>query len=60
MIPDKSSSGIYFESGKVYENCGLCPRLDCPNRRMPYSEEMLAAYGMNPSGKSNGGICRGE
>ena len=46
MLPYKSGSGIYFESEKHYENCSLCPRLTCPNRRAPYSEAMAAAYGL--------------
>ncbi len=33
MLPAKSSSGIFFSSSKEYENCELCPRTDCPNRR---------------------------
>ncbi|MBR4444183.1 MAG: hypothetical protein IKS52_13050, partial [Clostridia bacterium] len=58
MLPYKSGSGIYFESGKRYENCSLCPRLTCPGRRAPYSEEMLAAYGLLP-GPADGaqGVC---
>ena len=32
MLPAKSCSGIYFSSAKDYENCELCPRIDCPNR----------------------------
>ncbi len=46
MLPYKSGSGIYFESERHYENCALCPRLNCPGRRMPYSEEMVQAYGL--------------
>lgn len=37
MLPAKSGSGIFFSSSREYENCELCPRTDCPNRRMPYS-----------------------
>ena len=46
MLPYKSGSGIYFESEERYENCALCPRLDCPGRRMPFSEALLHAYGL--------------
>ena len=46
MLPYKSGSGIYFETEAHYENCMLCPRLNCPGRRMPYSEEQVAVYGI--------------
>lgn len=36
MHPTKSSSGVYFLSEVEYENCELCPRLTCPNRRAKY------------------------
>lgn len=36
MTPHKSVSGIMFQSDSTYENCQLCPRLDCPNRRADY------------------------
>jgi len=36
MLPSKSSSGIFFETKEKYENCILCPRLNCPNRRAEY------------------------
>ena len=35
MLPSKSVSGIYFETETDYENCKLCPRDNCPNRRAP-------------------------
>lgn len=37
MLPAKSGSGIFFSSSREYENCELCPRTDCPNRRMAFS-----------------------
>lgn len=37
MLPHKSSSGIFFSSSREYENCELCPRTDCPNRRAAFS-----------------------
>ncbi|MBQ8954966.1 MAG: vitamin B12 dependent methionine synthase [Clostridia bacterium] len=52
MLPYKSGSGIYFESEERYENCALCPRLDCPGRRMPYSEALVHAYGLQEEGQS--------
>ena len=55
MLPYKSTSGILFESEAKYENCQLCPRLDCPGRRAPYSEALLAEYGLTPGGDR--GVC---
>lgn len=37
MIPNKSISGVIFQSEETFENCQLCPRLNCPGRRVPYS-----------------------
>lgn len=42
MWPIKSVSGIWFETEKRYENCQLCPRDLCPNRRAPYRRDALA------------------
>jgi len=39
MVPLKSGSGIWFPSESHYENCMLCPRTDCPNRRAPYDAD---------------------
>jgi len=36
MSPEKSVSGILFQSDAAYENCQLCPRPECPNRRSEY------------------------
>lgn len=36
MSPVKSVSGIIFPAESSFENCQLCPREDCPNRRAPY------------------------
>jgi hypothetical protein len=36
MVPVKSASGLLFETEATYENCQLCPREACPNRRAPY------------------------
>jgi hypothetical protein len=41
MWPIKSVSGIWFETEKDYENCQLCPRDLCPNRRAPYDPHLL-------------------
>ena len=37
MLPHKSGSGLFFSSAREYENCELCPRIDCPNRRAAFS-----------------------
>ena len=39
MCPTKSTSGVFFLSEVEYENCELCPRLTCPNRRAKYRGE---------------------
>ncbi len=36
MSPTKSTSGVLFISEVEYENCELCPRLTCPNRRAKF------------------------
>ncbi|MDD3948330.1 MAG: vitamin B12 dependent methionine synthase [Ruminococcaceae bacterium] len=36
MIPSKSVSGFYFSAKNHFENCRLCPRENCPERRVPY------------------------
>lgn len=40
MLPVKSTSGILFQTESNYENCQLCPREDCPNRRAKYNPEL--------------------
>lgn len=41
MVPVKSVSGILFETETNYENCQLCPRENCPNRRAPFEKELF-------------------
>ena len=36
MIPQKSGSGFYFSADQHFENCMLCSRLNCPNRRAKF------------------------
>ncbi len=43
MVPEKSSSGIYFETAVKIESCQLCPN-PCPNRRAPYDPEMFKTF----------------
>ncbi|MCL2708617.1 MAG: vitamin B12 dependent methionine synthase [Defluviitaleaceae bacterium] len=37
MVPNKSVSGIMFETAEHYENCQLCPRENCQGRRAEYA-----------------------
>jgi hypothetical protein len=37
MLPQKSTSGIIYESDENYVNCQYCKRVNCPNRRKEYS-----------------------
>ncbi len=41
MSPIKSVSGIWFPSQVKYENCQLCSRENCQNRRAPYNVELF-------------------
>lgn len=43
MVPEKSSSGIYFETAVRIESCQLCPN-QCPSRRAPYDPELFKTY----------------
>jgi hypothetical protein len=36
LIPLKSATGIFFPTETGYENCQLCRKKDCPNRRAPF------------------------
>lgn len=47
MLPQKSASAIYFESEEAYENCMLCLREGCPNRRAAFNEKVfIEKYGL--------------
>ncbi len=39
MIPSKSISGFFFSSKIHFENCRLCPRPNCPGRRVPHQPQ---------------------
>ncbi len=41
MIPRKSVSGFQFPSEETFASCSLCPRSECPNRRMPYDSKLF-------------------
>lgn len=38
MVPTKSISGIRFPTEESFESCQLCPRKNCPGRRVPFEE----------------------
>jgi hypothetical protein len=38
MVPTKSVSGIRFPTEENFESCQLCPRKNCPGRRIPFEE----------------------
>ena len=47
MIPEKSGSGIYFETSVKIESCQLCPN-DCKGRRAPYDPELFVKFRKKP------------
>jgi hypothetical protein len=57
MRPRKSLSGIGFATPEPYSNCQLCPREDCPGRRMPFDSMKYSAKYAEPS---VGGALEGE
>jgi len=53
MSPVKSISGLWFQTDVGFVNCQLCPREECPNRRIPHDPHLFERrYG--PPG-ANGG-----
>jgi hypothetical protein len=42
MVPTKSVSGLFFQTASDYENCQLCPRENCPNRRAVYDPNLYS------------------
>jgi hypothetical protein len=43
MVPEKSSSGIYFETAVRMESCQLCPN-QCRARRAPYDPGLFETF----------------
>ncbi|HDP23954.1 MAG TPA: vitamin B12 dependent methionine synthase [Deltaproteobacteria bacterium] len=41
LMPLKSTTGIQFVSEDGFTNCMLCPREDCPGRRVPFERHLL-------------------
>lgn len=44
LLPVKTVSGIRFFKESSFESCQLCLKLECPNRKAPFSEEMYQQY----------------
>ena len=44
MNPVKSTSGFWFPSEVKFENCQLCPRKDCPNRKASFDKKLYQSY----------------
>ena len=43
MVPEKSTSGIFFETAVRIESCQLCPN-QCHARRAPYDPELFRTF----------------
>ena len=43
MLPEKSSSGIFFETAVRIESCQLCPN-QCDARRAPYDPQLFKTF----------------
>ncbi len=44
MVPTKSASGIHYQGETHFEDCLLCPIIDCPGRRLPYDAALAGKY----------------
>ena len=44
MLPEKSSSGMLFETSVEIERCVICPQVKCISRRQAYAPEILTRY----------------
>ncbi|NLE08851.1 MAG: hypothetical protein GX631_06320 [Dehalococcoidales bacterium] len=44
MVPEKSTSGMFFETSAEIERCRICPQKKCVARRQPYEPEILNRY----------------
>ncbi|MFC2014962.1 hypothetical protein ACFLUP_03105 [Chloroflexota bacterium] len=44
MVPEKSSSGLFFETAIKLESCQLCPDTKCKGRSAPYDPVVLKKY----------------
>lgn len=44
MVPEKSSSGVLFETDVKLESCQLCPDAKCQGRRAAYQPELVRQH----------------
>lgn len=44
MVPEKSTSGMFFETSVEIERCRICPQVKCIARHQPYESEILLKY----------------
>ncbi len=44
MVPEKSSSGVFFETAVKLESCQLCPDMKCNGRRFPFEPELAKIH----------------
>lgn len=44
MVPEKSRSGVFFETDIKLESCQLCPDARCQGRRAPYQPELVKIH----------------
>jgi hypothetical protein len=44
MIPNKTVSGVLFPTETRFENCQLCAREECPERKAPYDQELWDSF----------------
>ena len=49
MVPVKSISGIVFANEDGFASCQLCPREDCPGRKVPYDPGLYERKYRDPS-----------
>ena len=40
MFPIKTVSGIRYATDKVFHNCELCQRKDCPDRKAEFNQDL--------------------
>ena len=44
MYPVKSASGLWFPSEVKFENCQLCTKKNCPNRKAKFDKKQYMSY----------------
>lgn len=46
MVPNKTTSGIIYETEVDFKSCQLCQRDNCPSRQAKYDPDLAAEYGL--------------